>query len=288
VLGEHGDDNRIPPLALVWGGLRAVLDFQAAALETIVDVAGQIHAATRTTTRAEAAHDFCLFCVTKVARSVRALTLLQDATHSEECYPISRSLYEHYLAMAAVQGDISFLDDFLIKPLGLRMGTLRHGMSKSGRLNYREIVHPETGLKLAGIRPSSAWARATGWPADAALHGLAYGFLSDHVHPNMIAADDMRNENADRFIYDGSRGLLQAAFWCCLTGHLTIQAAGALPRARAAANGALVEAEQAGEEALSDALELLQPAPHYEEMPGLIRARLDDERQIGDELWRDV
>lgn len=274
-----------PPLALAWGALRATLQLHVGTLEAVVDRAGVVYGAIRRASYADGGHDFCMFCTAKIARTVRALTLLQDNLMSEECYPLVRTTYEHYLAMAAVQADLSFLDDFLIKPLGLKVGTLAHPTSKKGIPIFRDVMDVASGQRLGGIRSTPHWAASTGWAGDRELHDLVYGYLSEHIHPNMVASGNYRNETEDRFVYDSKRGILQAAFWCVLASGLFIQALNDLDEAREVAGPLLEEAHEASLMSIGEYLGLSSSGSGFEEFPDLLRRRLAESRRLDPTAW---
>src|SRR5688572_8167202 len=96
-------EGEFPPTLLAYAGLRAALELHIIALEAAVKELGEIKGSTKTkVSRAGAKHDFLFYCFTRCCRTNRAITLLLDSLLPEEAYPLTRTVYEHYVAVACV------------------------------------------------------------------------------------------------------------------------------------------------------------------------------------------
>jgi len=277
-MADSQDD--FPPLVLELGGLRAALEIHAMAIEATVEELGDIWASPDgTATREEAYHDFVFYCFTRCCRTVRAITLLLDAFMAEETYPLSRSLYEHYLALACVGRSEHFLDDFLTKPIGLYAGTLEYPTSKRGVPHRRFLVIKDTGAELPKIASFADLARATGYKWDPALHDVIYAHLSEHAHPNMLASGDYRNSESTAYTVRGHGGLLRASFWACVCSSLAVSEVRRAVRKPARLRRTLDSAHAASRDALTDALSVLEVQGRYQAVPRLLMCRLAARRR---------
>jgi hypothetical protein len=273
-------DDEIPPVFLALGGLRAALELHFRALASVVDRLGVVQAAAvPKVSRAGARHDFLFFCITKSCKTVAAITSLLDSYFSEETYPLTRTVYEHYIAIACVLANDKYLDEFLTKPIGLSAGTLQHPVSKSGKPIHREMVHTASGVRFPGIASVGELARSTGYKYDAEVHRVLYTFLSEHTHPNMLGSGNYRDSSGTRYSYSEKTGLLQAAFWACFVSALVVSEVSKLVRVPAEVREQLREANAASKEALDEALRILETTGSFARVPELVRARLRARRR---------
>jgi hypothetical protein len=275
-------DQEIPPVFLAYGALRGALELHYLALASVVDEFGVVEAASvPRVSRAGGKRDFIFFCVTKSCKTVAAIGTLLDSFFSEETYPLTRTLYEHYIATACVINDDKYLDEFLTKPIGLSAGTLRYPTSKRGKPIHRELIHSSSGTRLSGIATVGELARSTGYKYDTEIHRVLYSFLSEHTHPNMLGSGNYRDSTQARYSYSEKTGLLQAAFWACFVSAMMVSEVSKFIRGRGSilVRERLKEANDASLEALHEALEILKMTRQFAPLPGLVRARLRARRR---------
>lgn len=270
----------ITPEILALGGLRAALELHAGALAWLVDRHGDVKGLRRRASRKDAARDFCMFCITKSQRAATATCILLDTGYSEETYSITRTVWEHYIAHACVVADNSLLDEFLMKPLGLRIGTLAHRVSKSGKPIRRNIVHVESGATVGGQMTTAQLVGATGYPTDARIHSILYTFLSEHTHPNIIAIGNYWDVESQRFRYDSHSGLLQAAFWATLASGLLLREALNWLPGKSRRPKPIAEANLATDLALQEALAVLETGDEFRAIPELVSTRLKEAKEV--------
>lgn len=274
------EEEGIPAVFLALGGMRAALELHFVSLASVVDHLGVIQAAiVPKVSRAGAKHDFIFFCITKCCRTVAAITTLLDTFFSEETYPLTRTLYEHYIAIACVRADDKYLDEFLMKPVGLSAGTLQYPTSKSGKPIHRELLHLPSGARFPGIASIGELARSTGYKYDSEIHKVFYSYLSEHTHPNMLASGNYRDSTGKRYSYSEKTGLLQAAFWACFAAALVVSEVSKFVRTPAEVRQRLKEANDASREALHEALDVLEVTGKFTGVPDLVRDRLRARRR---------
>jgi hypothetical protein len=274
------DDEDIPAPILAYGALRAAMQLQVQALGEIVSEFGVVMSKPDgSATTDEAGHDFLVYCVARCFRMTRAVTVLFDALLPDETYPLSRSIYEHYLALACVLRSPRFLDEFLIKPIGLYSGTLVHPVSRKGTPIRRTIVRPATGQVYSGSMSIRELAYSTGYKWDGPLHEVLYPHLSEHVHPNMLASGDYRDASNTRYAVDSTSSMFKASFWACLASTLaTAEARKAVGRSAGSRLGAAAAA-QFGNDALLEGLTVLGVTGRYSSLPPVVAKRLRGRKQ---------
>lgn len=263
-----------PEIAALGAG-RAALEVQLQALRQWLELRGRVYASDGNYSEENTFFDFIGFCVTKLTKTLGAIVTLLDYHFPEDAAILGRSAYELYLAIGAVSANPQLMDDFVFKPIGKRTGRLRHPVTAAGKPVWRTLLDSETGEEMSSGVSVARLAEATRHPEDARLHPIIYGFLSEHVHTNMLASGAYRTSDQTRYTHTGYGGLLQYTFWTVYIGAIVIDLFGEFEGEPAdRLNDVWTEAKAGSKDAVRELLNVLKVSEGFEPVPDLISARL--------------
>lgn len=267
-------EDNFPPEVMALGAGRAALEVQLQALQFWVELRGKVYASAGDYSAEHTYIDFIGFCVTKFTKSLGAIVTLLDSGFPEDAGILTRSAYESYLAIAAVSADPQLTDDFVFKPIGKHAGRLVHPVATSGKPIWRTLVDSETGEEFSSGVSIARLSEVTGYPADAQLHPVVYGFLSEHVHTNMLASGAYRTLDETAYSISQYGGLLQYTFWATYVGAIVIDLFSGFDGEDDRLEAAWNEAKAGSLEALRELLSVMQVSDGFERVPELMSARL--------------
>jgi hypothetical protein len=155
--------------------------------------------------------DWLNFCITKSCKSLLAIQILLKFKFSEDVLIILRSVYENYLSMVYILNHPENIDDFIQKPVGVKVGSYIHP-KKGDRTNFRIIIDPETKEELPYGIGVSTRAKGSLYKSDFDLFMQIYAYLSELVHPHFMSSGNYRNEKKRRVSYTYSCSDLNLIF----------------------------------------------------------------------------
>lgn len=158
-------------------------------------------------------NDFFYYCITKSTKTLIAINLLIRSNLGEDAQILLRSAYENYLAASFLLANPARLDDLVGKKIGVHTGYFKHPINSKGKSDRRNIVDPCSGEVLPFEVPVAEMASTGRHTEDNDVHWHLYGFLSEHVHPHMMASGNYRDESRIRYSYVTQTQTLQASIF---------------------------------------------------------------------------
>jgi hypothetical protein len=219
-------------------------------------------------------NDFFYYCFTKSTKSLIAINLLIRAHLGEDAQILLRSTYENYLAASFLFANPTRLDDLVEKKIGAHTGYFKHPVNSKGRKDRRRIVDPRSGQVIPFDVPIAEMVSTGRYPEDKDVHWPLYAFLSEHVHPHMMASGNYRAESQIEYSYQDPDQAIQAAIFGT---YIYLLLLGEVRYFEDLDRGDLVRTTKllrAGAEIVERTLALMKFEHPMETLPSAIRARI--------------
>lgn len=128
-------------------------------------------------------------CASRVHRTLRTVSLLEEKRLSEDILKLARSIYESYLHMVVVQRVPGSLETLVDSIVGIRRGTHAYKKRKNGGDDKRVIVELASGREIPSQISGFKMAESSPFVEDVEFFDFFYSTTSELIHPTVFALD---------------------------------------------------------------------------------------------------
>jgi hypothetical protein len=157
-------------------------------------------------------HDFIYFCFTKSCRSLYASIELAEKNFREDSLMVLRTVYENYLHISHVLKNPQKIQEYVDQPVGLFAGKYIYKIDEHGKKHYNIVVDRKTKKEYKHATSNFTRAKLSINNYDIKVHQYIYNYLSEHIHPNMMASGNYRNNNSENYLVEPCNLHLEVVF----------------------------------------------------------------------------
>lgn len=130
--------------------------------------------------------DYCMFSALKTIKTLESIQKLREVNLSECIYALGRGIFENYMYLCALNGE----EDFFTKKLLPRVdeANYRFVVREDGSVNYRRIVHKETGESRSAEVSNKELIRSLPYAEDREIYNVFYSKACQYVHVDVLSA----------------------------------------------------------------------------------------------------
>ena len=130
--------------------------------------------------------DYCMFSALKTIKTLESIQKLREVNLSECIYALGRGIFENYMYLCALNGE----EDFFAKKLLPRVdeANYRFVVREDGSVNYRRIVHKETGESRSAEVSNKELIRSLPYAEDREIYNVFYSKACQYVHVDVLSA----------------------------------------------------------------------------------------------------
>ena len=147
-------------------------------------------------------HDFIYYCFTKSCRSLYASIELAKSNFREDSLMVLRTVYENYLHIAHVLNNPHKIQEYVAQPVGISTGKYNYKIDEHGKKYYNIVVDSETKKEYKHGTSNYTRAKFSINNHDIKVHQYIYNYLSEHIHPNMMASGNYRSKDSTNYLVE--------------------------------------------------------------------------------------
>ena len=150
----------------------------------------------------DALSDFLIFCTTKSFKTIKAVNSLIENGFFEDALILLRTVYESYITISYLIKNPIRVNDLLQGKLCYSLGCLEKMVDDRGKTVYKKFINTKNNKVIDLDITIAQIAQMGKYSIDGEIHKFLYKFLSEYIHPNMVAHDSYIDTEQGRFSYE--------------------------------------------------------------------------------------